>query len=359
MNSVEAFQPNWISPPGETIKDLLTEKSITISEFSERINADIDFANLLLLGRKEITPGLAARLSDVLGVDRRFWITREAQYREDIKRVYRKISSEEENWLDSIPVKNMQDLGWLPYEKTKSKKLLHCLDYFGISSVEQWNNYCQTQQQGVRFRTSITFSQESGALAAWLRQGEILAQKIECKAFNKEKLKGKIDSIRSLTMESDPQVFVPKLVKMCAECGVAAVIAKAPKGCRASGATKKVEDNKALLMLSFRYLSDDHFWFTLFHEIGHLLLHDDVTHIEGMESEDDPHEEEANAFSRDVLIPCFYRDEFVNLDNSYRKIIKFSKKIGVSPGIVVGQMQFHGLIKPSYNNKLKIRYSWG
>lgn len=359
MTSTCVFQPNWASPPGETIQDLLAEKKISIDEFASKVGFGIRFVESLLTGREKITAVLAGRLAETLGADSEFWLTREAQYREDVERIYKSISKEEKSWLNEIPVKSMQRLGWLPKESIHSKKLLHCLDFFKMECIDQWTDRQQNLQGDIRFRTSQTFDQSYGAVAAWLQQGEILAGEIECKPLNKDKLRDSIQFIRSLTNEKNPDVFIPKIKSVCAESGVAVVVAKTPEGCRASGATKRLSDSKSLLILSFRFRSDDHFWFTVFHEIAHLLLHDeDVVHIEGMGEENNVQEEEANAFSRDSLIPPGYRQELLNLKNDYRSVLKFSRKIGVSPGIIVGQMQYHNLIQQNHLNKLKVRYSW-
>ena len=359
MTSAHAFQPNWASPPGETIQEIMSEKKITIYDFAEKADVGIKFVNSLLSGNATITGALADRLADILGADSQFWLNREAQYREDVERIYKTLSEEEEKWLNKMTVKSMQKLGWIPESKDPSKRFLHCLDYFDIGSVEQWADRQEVHYGNIMFRTSPTFDQEDGAVAAWLRQGEIIADRIDCKPFSKAMLRDSIKDIRALTKERDPEVFVPELREICSESGVAIVVARTPDGCRASGATKKLNDDKALLMLSFRYLSDDHFWFTVFHEIGHLLLHDiaDV-HIEGMDDEDDAKEQEANYFSSDVLIPLEHKEAFFKLKNDYRSVLKFSKKIGVAPGVVVGQMQHREMIQKNHLNKLKVRYSW-
>jgi HTH-type transcriptional regulator / antitoxin HigA len=114
-----------------------------------------------------------------------------------------------------------------------------------------------------------------------------------------------------------------------------------------------------MIILSFRYLSDDHFWFTLFHEIGHLLLHkDSLTFIDGEEIALDDMEKEANGFSEAVLIPEERREELIDLSPRRESIIKFAYSIGVSAGIVVGQMQNHKVIRQNQMNFLKRRFDW-
>ena len=86
------------------------------------------------------------------------------------------------------------------------------------------------------------------------------------------------------------------------------VIVPAPSGCKVSGATLFPQQDKALLLLSFRYLSDDHFWFSFFHEVGHLLLHGiEKIFLEGVDEINQNDEEEANKFAAELLIPLSIR----------------------------------------------------
>ena len=210
------------------------------------------------------------------------------------------------------------------------------------------------------FRTSASFNTKPGAVAAWLRRGQVEAASIKCKEWNTARFEQALARIRVLTRKHDPNVFIPKLKQLCADAGVAVVVAPAPIGCRASGATFFVSNEKALILLSFRYLSDDHFWFTFFHEAGHLLLHEkDAIFLEGpalIAKEDE--EEEANDFAANFLIPREHHADMLRIRTKMRDVIKFAHKVGISPGIVVGQMQHFGVVERSKLNYLKRRYRW-
>jgi HTH-type transcriptional regulator / antitoxin HigA len=111
-------------------------------------------------------------------------------------------------------------------------------------------------------------------------------------------------TMRRLTRKKEPSIFVPELRKLCAENGVALVIARGPAGCRASGATRFLSDKKAMILLSFRYLADDQFWFTFFHEAGHLLMHSHkAVFLEDGSDVSLKEEHEANLFAQNILIP--------------------------------------------------------
>jgi hypothetical protein len=209
------------------------------------------------------------------------------------------------------------------------------------------------------FRTSTAFESRPAAVAAWLRQGEIESDAIHCHAWNAPRFQASLSIIRSLTREKNPSHFVPELQKICASNGVAVAIVRAPNGCRASGATRFLSAEKAILQLSFRYLSDDQFWFTFFHEAGHLLLHGKRGFfLEGMGTPESKEEQEANEFAARTLVPPDFQYTMLGIPINTHSIIKFARKIGVSPGIVVGQLQHYKRIKHSQLNGLKRRFVW-
>jgi HTH-type transcriptional regulator / antitoxin HigA len=308
----------------------------------------------ILDGGVEIDAKLADRLHCTIGGSKHFWIEREQQYRQDLKRL-----DQEKKWLKDIPWREMVSLGWLEDPKYKSQILHRCLEFFGVSSVGEWENVYCSFGPAAAFRTSATFASLEGPEAAWLRRSEIVAESIECDNWNPRAFRDELNSLRELTRQKSPSTFLNDLQKRCAKCGVAVVILRAPKGCRHSGATKFLSPQKAMLTLSFRHLSDDHFWFTFFHEAGHLLVHDKkFSFIEGPDTINSKEEEEANNFAARFLIPDQYRVEFQKLRSNRWEIVRFARKIGIAPGIVVGQLQHLGILQRQQMNFLKRRFRW-
>jgi HTH-type transcriptional regulator / antitoxin HigA len=356
------FEPNWISAPGETIADILEERDLSLVQFAQRMECRLEFANQLLRGREAITGPIARRLESILGGSASFWMTRESQYRADTVRLNRESqSSAAEEWLKEIPLRDMISFGWIkPVSSSTPARETACLSFFHVPDVGAWREKYRGALEMAVFRTSSSFDSQPGAVAAWLRQGEIEAASIDCKPWDAQRFRRALSSIRPLTRKKDPSFFFPELQKRCAECGVAVVIVPAPTGCRASGATRFVSTNKALLLLSFRYLSDDHFWFTFFHEAGHLLLHGQkALFLESAGMSSNKEEGEANEFAARVLIPPELQAAMLDLGLNGREAIRFARLAGVSPGIVVGQLQHHGKIKRNQLNTLKRRYRWG
>jgi plasmid maintenance system antidote protein VapI/Zn-dependent peptidase ImmA (M78 family) len=352
------FKPSKLIPPGETISEILEERKITTSDFANGIGVPYETAHRLLAGDFVIDEDLAVSLSGVLGASPTFWLNREESYRAQLTAVKAPLTSEETSWLKELPVSAMQKSGWLPKVVYPAQNLRNCLSFFDVPDVDSWRKIYKSGSELAAFRTSPAFDPKLGAVAAWLRQGEIEADFIDCNPWDKDSFLRALQTAKSLTTQEDPNIFIPELQKIFAACGVAVVIARTPDGCQASGATKFVSDEKAMLMLSFRHLSDDHFWFTFFHEAAHLILHGDVVFVEGEHCPDSVQEQEANNFSAGFLVPAEYQNELKLLGNDIRKILKFSRKLGISPGIVVGQLQHLGIVKHYHLQKLKVRYKW-
>jgi addiction module HigA family antidote len=355
---VATFAPDWVSPPGDTILDLLEERGWKQTEFAERIGFTTKHVNQIINGKSAITEDAAIRLERVLGSTARFWMNRESQYREALAREAELEALENDvEWLTEIPVTHMVKCGWMAKCKSKPAQVAEALKFFGVASVPAWRN--QYAAPLAAFRASDKFEKKPGYVAAWLRYGERCADEIRTAPFDKAKFRAALEELRALTIESDPDVFIPALVEKCAAAGVAVVFAPAPTGCPASGATKWVDSDKALLMLSLRHKTNDHLWFSFFHEAGHLLMHGKkMLFIEG-NGLDGKQEDEANQFAANLLIPKQFEERLMFVGHTATAIRAFAKEVGVAPGIIVGRMQNDGLLGwGTPLNKLKVSYQW-
>lgn len=354
MNEITNFLPDWVSPPGETINDILNERGQSIAEFAQSMGNSVDYAYQLLNGYVQITDTVANNLATLFGVSAVFWLKRESQFRDGLIRL-----AKNEEWLKELPVSDLVKFKWIRNPTDTPDKIAACLDFFGVPTVADWREKYSGAARLAAFRASKSFDSAEASVLAWLRKGEIDGSVMECSNWNPEKMRAALPAIRSLTREKDPATFIPVLQKECAECGVAVVIARAPSGCRASGATRFISENKALLMLSFRHLSDDHFWFTFFHEVGHLLLHSKTAlHLEGGDLCSGKEEQEADEFASDTLIAAEDWVVMKTLPVDGRAVMRFARHVGVSPGIIVGQLQHLGIFTHKQLNNLKVRYRW-
>ena len=356
MASATAFQPQWLSVPGETILELCEQRHLSPSELAARLGRSVQETTDLLTGAVGITSDLARRLATTLGGSAEFWQRRESQFRNDLAHVEQTGGA---TWLTELPTDEMVRFGWNPGNHDTHSQLLACMNFFGVSEIEAWREKYSDVLSGRAFKTSPSFDSQPAAVAAWLRRAELEAEKMRCEPWNSERFKSSLSAMRAVTRRRRPNIFLPMAQQLCAESGVALVILRAPKGCRASGATWFLSESKAVIVLSFRYLSDDHFWFTFFHEAGHLLLHEHTAlFLEGAERLCTKEEEEANAFAATTLIPPSAEGDLLRLPLDGQKVISFARKIGISPGIVVGQLQHRKVITHRQLNSLKTRFEW-
>ncbi len=360
MTEKNDFQPDWVSVPGDTIIDLLEEQNLSTIEFALRMGLTVADANELLHGRASISIEIARRLEGVIGGSAEFWMTRESQYRQGVARLQLAVrGAEGDQWIRELPVKDMIKFGWVESTPGSGGNITACLRFFGVPDVRTWRERYRDIIDMAAFRTSPSFRSHPGAIAAWLRKGELDGESLDCKSWDASLFEEVLLGIRSLTRKKDPKIFIPELKERCAECGVAVAIVRAPSGCRASGATRFLSRSKALLLLSFRYLSDDHFWFTFFHEAGHLLLHGKkVIFLEGPNMLSTKEEDAANEFAARILVPSELQSGLLSLDANGLEVVRFARRVGVSPGIVVGQLQHLRRIRRDQLNNLKRRFSW-
>lgn len=359
MTEKTTFAPDWASPPGATIDELLAEHGLSRGDLADHLGQAVAFVDRLIAGQARVTTEIASGLERVLGSSTAFWMRREAQYREQLEWI--EAATEALGvWVRNLPLREMVEFGWIHDDvETPAKKVAACLSFFDVPDLRAWREKYVDAEPIAAFRTSPTFAAEPGSVVAWLRQGEVLAGQAHCAPWNPELLQATLPKLRALTRVADPALFLPELTKLCAVCGVAVVVVRAPSGCRASGATRFISSDRAVVQLSFRFLSDDHFWFTFFHELAHILLHRHTAlHLEGVEPVTPEAETEANQFAADLLIPPAAQEAMRALPLDGREVVRFATRHGISPGIVVGQLQHHGCITRRQLNTLKRRYQW-
>ncbi|MBB4286080.1 ImmA/IrrE family metallo-endopeptidase [Roseospira goensis] len=338
---------------------ILEEKELTVEQFACAIGRSTAVAQKILDGVQVVDSELAQRLSRTLGASDTFWLAREYDYRASLGSPKNTKVASLAELLGRLPLSDMQKFGWIDRAQSKDEKIAACLTFFGVSSLAQWQGRYECAFQQASYRRSTAYASCEIATTAWLRQGEIETEYDKVGDWSPKNLRSKISHFRRLTWYKSPALFLPKLKEFLAECGVKFAVVRAPKGCSASGAVRLISHGTPHIQLSFRFLSDDQFWFSFFHEIGHLLLHYDRMPIfENGGTVEEICEREANEFAANVIVPVQYREEMASLGAARLPIINFAKKIGVAPGLVVGQLQHEGLIDFKQMQHLKRRYRW-
>jgi HTH-type transcriptional regulator/antitoxin HigA len=354
-NLVPLGDTDYAIPPGETLRELLDEKELTQRDLARRTGLSPKHVNRLLQGLVPLSPDVAQRLEHVTGTPARLWNRLEANYQSDLQRLRSDRDLEQYSaWLARMPVKELVKRATLPDEPAdKVSRIDQMLSFFGVASIDAWDDVYASV--ACAFRQSKAHEAKPGAVGAWLRLGELAAQDVHCEPFDRRGLQAALPQLRALTNEP-PEVFGPKMQQICAAQGVAVVFIEEIPGARASGVTRWLTPIKALIQLSLRYRTDDHLWFTFFHEIAHVLRHGKtVVWIEdNSTSASDPREAEADRFACDVLISPKDARELPQLKTD-TAVREFSTRIGVAPGIVVGRLQHEGYWAHSRGHSLKRR----
>ena len=294
------YVPDYLVTPGDVLEEYLEALGMTQAELADRTGLTRKTINEVIKGKSPITPETALKFERTLGRPAHFWSNMERQYQEDRSRLAEKDRLQSYlSWLEKVPVQAMAKLGWIPKRTDKISQLEEVLRFFGVASPEQWKTMWEEYQ--VEYRQTQRFEKCAESVSAWLRKGEIDAQKMACAPFDKKCFQEALENIRGLTIE-EPQIFQPKLVKLCASAGVSVVFTPELPKTGVCGATRWMSE-KAVMQLSLRYKSNDQLWFTFFHEAGHIIKHGrKEIFIEGT-NPDGEKEEEANVFARDKLIP--------------------------------------------------------
>lgn len=357
---VGEYTPDYAVTPGEMLEYEMETRGMTQQELTCRTGVSAKHINELIGGKAPISPAMAIKLERAIGMPAQYWLNLEANYQEVVARLAEEEQLEADlGWLDKIPYKKMANFGWLPDIKDKKSRLEEALRFFGIANVAQWGSMWPNVK--VAYRQAQTHEVFPEAVSAWLRQGEIEASQIDCQPYDKKAFRQALDDMRNLTTQT-PDVFLSALIDSCAAAGVAVVFVPMLPKTGVSGATRWVNKDKAIIQLSLRYKSDDHLWFTFFHEAGHILLHGKKEmFLEGTNGLDTEKEEEANQFASKELIPVKAFKDFVakpTRELTKANIKRFAKDVGISPGIVVGQLQHNGFLQRNFCNDLKQFYKW-
>lgn len=351
------YFPDTVSPPGETLREALAELRITQAELATRMGRPQKTISEIINGKTAITSETALQLEMVLGIPADFWVNRESQYQEFLARKAQAEALEKAGaWAKRFPISEMVKLGMLPKLKTVPGRLNALLRFLGVSSPSQWEDlYGQYQ---VAFRKSSAFTADPNALGAWLRAGIVQSSRMSAEPYDRQEFMGALSAARLLTTET-AETFVPRLQEICAAAGVLVVFVPQLPRSRVSGATRWVGPDRALIQLSLRYKSNDHLWFTFFHEAAHILLHQKKAIFLDSGSFEGEAEDEANRWAADFLIPPQEYDDFSrHTVFSKEMIVDFASSIRIAPGIVVGRLQHEGHLPRSHCNDLKVWLEW-
>jgi len=351
---LHGFEPDYAISPGETLKEVMESLNMSQKELAIRTGLTVQSLNRIFKGDQPISYETANKLELATGVPARMWNNLEAQYREQLaKAKERKHLETDLDWLKTIPTQELIQRNAIESQKDKVLLLRETLKFYGLSSVSAWKDIWA--KPAVAARRSQCFETCPGPASAWIRLGEIQAYRINCQPFDKNNFIRAVKKIRLLTVKS-PKEFIPETIQFCADSGVALALVREIKKVPWNGATKWLSASKAMILLNLRGKMEDQFWFSFFHEAGHVLYDSKKDLYINDGTINDPREHEANEFAANILIPRDRDPEIASI-RAKEDVISLANELKISPGIVAGRFQ-HLTKKWSYFNGLKRKFQW-
>jgi HTH-type transcriptional regulator / antitoxin HigA len=341
------FIPNIAIAPGETIRENMDFLGMNQKELAARLDITTKHLSNILNGNAPITYDTALKLESVIGPSAQFWMNLETNYQLSKARLeeQEKLTNDLDK-LKDIPYKELSEFGWVKETSDRRERVFNCRSFFGVADL---GSVQPSYSVAFRKQKEIQEISDFGVLA-WIRRAETEALNIDVDKFNRRKLKSLIPIFRQMTMKQ-PDEFFPEMQRLCAEYGVVLLLIPYIPKTYICGATIWRND-KAILALSGMGKRSDGFWFTLFHELAHLINHSSKkSHIS---YDNEKEEDEADLKARNYLIAEEQYKYFIdNYDcRSKSHIVKYSDEIGIAPFVLLGRLQYDQYIGYQHHREL-------
>lgn len=329
--------------PGYYIKEIIDESGLTQEDFAKRLDTTPKNLSLLVRGKQNLSVDIAMKLSRMLGTSMEYWLNLQNAY-DSLTAEFKaeKEMVEERRIFEYLDYKYFKDNYGLPaHSRQVVEQIRELRKFLNISSLRVLTR----KDLSVSFRNAaLDLSEASTVRANAMVQIAInQALKVEAPQYDKKRFEKAIEY--ALTLTENHTGFYPLICESFRNAGVIFIILPNISGSKTNGATKQIGNN-IMLMVNDRRLNADSFWFTLFHEIGHIVNGD---YGISFERETGKQEEEADKYAEDHLIPPMQYEEFLAKGKyDLQAIKKFAEKINRDPGIVVGRLQNDGVV--DYND---------
>lgn len=352
------YIPKIAYHPGETLREKLDEMQMSVKEFAVRTNKPEKTIYAVINGDSSLTTDMAVAFENVTGIPAHFWINKQRNFDEYVARQKQAVQlSQACVWATLFPYAQMVKYGWIHAHKNIEDRAMELLRFFRISSIDAWEKYYLSTTSSTHFRVSLYATKEPYAISAWLCRGEQQMQDTSSLLeYSPTQLKKRIDDMKQL-MVKQPNDFATQLQEMCAGVGIKLVYTPCLPKAPISGSTRW-KGNTPCIQLLGRYKQYDIFWFTFFHEIGHILLHGKKNiFLENVSYEDSDasKEEEADKFAADIMLSQDAETEIVQNKQFSKHIIEqYAVKFNTHPSVIVGRLHHKGILPYSKGTDFRI-----
>lgn len=336
MNNIVKYKDLLAFQPGSYVEDIIDDLNITQAEFANRLGVSPKTVSKLVNGEDKLSPSLALKLEYLTGVEYNTRMSLQNAYDRKILEIQAEKEKDEDRIVSLIDSKYFKNLGLLSekrYSMAEKKSL-----YRQILNVSDLT-YLLRFNPLVSYRNTGDFSDKVVVNSnVMLELASNLARDKTDKKLDREKLREYLPTIRNMVTEN-PSQFLDELREILLDCGVVLVTLPKLRGAMLNGATKKFNNGSVLLLITDKNKGADIFWFSLMHEIGHILNKDFYTDKDDLEAYKNK-ERIADHFAEDFFIPLEDYKKFVGkADFRKEEILKFSKNQGIIPCILLGRLK--------------------
>lgn len=346
--------------PGETVADILDSRGITQQELAKRTGVTPAFVSGIVAGKKNISAQFANALEYALDVPKSFWLNLQAHYDAELVELNESNTITEEELkakkaLSGV-IKYLRKEGRMPAKENKEESVFSLRKALQVSNL---TNLKSIMPEGV-FRRSTAVKTDPYVMGAWLRLCQISCENREAEnRFRAEETEELISELKELMPLAENKIKT-ELQKVFSKHGIVFSVMEYFAGAPVNGYISRQENGTYRMVITLRGRVADIFWFSVFHELGH-IYNGDVRKVGGYVDNGTNilKEEKADLFARNALIdPEAYNSFIENRNYSIESIRRFAKTQRVMPYTVIGRLQKEKRLKWSEYSNYKVQYNW-
>ncbi len=338
-------RPAEVFPPGEFIREELEERGWTQADLAKIMGRTVAMVNEIITGKRGITHRTAVELGAAFGTGPELWINLQTAYRQATPAIMNQDVHDMASLYRLAPIRDMIKRNWIRDVSKPDELRSELCSFFGVDNLDNLPHHAIAARKS-KGQNELTPQQN-----AWYYRAKNIASHLKTGPFKDSQLDNVQKKLRELA------AYIPesrKVSRVLGDAGIRFLVVEPLPSSKIDGATFWLDSTSPVIVLSLRFARIDNFWFTLMHEFIHLKRRDAIldpslfgtqgcqeSAIEEIERIVD--EEAANA-----LIPNSSIESFILRVAPYfsrEKIIQFSLRNKIHPGIVVGQLQHRGQIK--------------
>ena len=347
--------PAEVFPPGEFIQDELDARGWTQADLAEIMGRDSNLVSALVTGKRSVTPETARCLASAFGTSAELWMNLESAFQ--LSKVERNDAIARRSFLYSnAPVQAMVRRGWLRFKESDDVERLESeyMRFFRLKALSETPAFhAHAARKSSPYNAQVTDEE-----MAWLHRAWHLASLIDAPRMTEQRLRDAFDALRAMRESPEELRRIPSVLR---DAGIRFVVVENLPKAKIDGACFRLNKTAPVVALSLRYDRIDWFWHTLMHELTHIRYgHDAVvdSEIDATDGDKPQEEQVADQEAASFLVPQDELRDFILRVKPFfskKKIAGFAARIGVHPGLVVGQLQHRGIISYAHNREMLVK----